>query len=382
MSRVASAVTVVTTDGDAGRFGVTVSSMTSVSADTSRPSLLVSIHQDTAGGTRCFQLLAKLLSESDEHLDLIEVFYQVLSLGFVGRYAGLPDGHRQIDAIRQRLLALVSAKRGELPRELSPHWRGVSARYKPLRTAAALWTVLSALVLLLGLGYVFFTFSLNRASDGTFERLAGLGPAEQPSLLARPRPPEPKQEEPAPQPPPQPPQPKEPSRLENLMAFLQPEVDRKLVSLFDADGRLLVRINNTGMFPVASAEVSPKFRDLLQRIGGALAADNFRALVVGYTDNDPIRTLEFPSNWRLSEARAKAVGDILMQFTGPEAIVTKGEADRNPIAGNDTPEGREANRRTEILVLTDPKDRLDQIGLMPMQAVPPADPASRRETTP
>jgi type VI secretion system protein ImpK len=161
----------------------------------------------------------------------------------------------------------------------------------------------------------------------------------------------------------------QPTPLDNLLAFLQPEVDRKLVTLSNSNGRLLVRINNSGLFDTGSAEVSDKFRDLLQRIGGALASEKFRAVVVGYTDNVPIRTAQFPSNWHLSEARARAVGDILAAYTGKEAILTEGRADSDPLAGNDTPEGREANRRTEILVLTDPTQRLGDTALNP-QATP------------
>jgi type VI secretion system protein ImpK len=172
--------------------------------------------------------------------------------------------------------------------------------------------------------------------------------------------------------------PPQPSRLDNLLAFLQPEVEKKLVMLSDADGRLRIRINNSGLFDTGSAEVSSQFKDLLQRIGGALAADKFRAVVVGYTDNVPIRTAEFPSNWHLSEARAKSVGEILSSYTGPGAILTEGRADSDPIAGNDTPEGRETNRRTEILVLTDPNERLSDAGISappPQAGTPAATPA-------
>lgn len=125
-----------------------------------------------------------------------------------------------------------------------------------------------------------------------------------------------------------------------------------------------MRINNSGLFATGSAEVSPQFRDLIQRIGGALAAEKFRAVVIGYTDNVPIKTVEFPSNWHLSEARAKAVGDILSQFAGPEAILTEGRADSDPIADNKTQEGRETNRRTEIMVLTNPDEKLSDAGIL------------------
>ena len=83
----------------------------------------------------------------------------------------------------------------------------------------------------------------------------------------------------------------------------------------------------------------------------------------------PIRTAQFPSNWHLSEARARAVGDILATYTGKDAILTEGRADSDPLASNDTQEGREANRRTEILVLTDPTQRLGDAALNP-QATP------------
>ena len=272
---------------------------------------------------------------------------------------------------------------GVFERELSPHWRGESARHKPLRTAVVLRTLLSILALVFALGYLFFTLSLNRASDGTFERLASLPPRDTPSVMVKLPEPEPvptpaapvAEAEPAAPEPPQP-EPKPPSRLDKLLAFLQPEVEKNLVSLSDSSGRLLVRINNSGLFETGSAEVSDKFHDLIQRIGGALAAENFRAVVVGYTDNVPIRTIQFPSNWHLSEARAKAVGDILISYTGPGAILTEGRADSDPIAGNDTAEGREMNRRTEILVLTDPSERLTDAGLKapPVQSQRQAEP--------
>jgi len=345
-----------------------------VRAGWARSGLVSTFHMDVTGGDRVFDLLDHFHQSPGTNKDLLLLIYLCLSLAFEGRTRVSPRGTLELGRIRDSLYKTLLGQYGVFERELSPHWRGVSARHKPLRTAVALWTLLSALVLFFALGYLFFTLSLNHASDGTFDRLANLPPREAPSLFMTPR-----AASPAPEPqkaeirPVVPPAPKKPSRLENLMAFLQPEVDRKLVTLSDSNGRLLVRINNSGLFSVGSAEVSSEFRGLLERIGGALAADKFRAVVVGYTDNVPIRTIQFPSNWHLSEARAKAVGKILSAYTGPEAIVTEGRADSNPLAGNDTAEGRETNRRTEILVLTDPNEKLDTIGVMP--AFPPNNPA-------
>ncbi len=341
-----------------------------VRAGWARSGLVSTFHMDVTGGDRVFDLLDHFQQSPGTNKDLLLLIYLCLSLAFEGRTRVSPRGSLELGRIRDSLYKTLLGQYGVFERELSPHWRGVSARHKPLRTAVALWTILSVLALLFALGYMFFTLSLNRASDATFERLANLPPRDTPSVLIdKPKEivaqtPPPVKRQPETPPPVVKPQ---PTPLDNLLAFLQPEVDRKLVTLSNSNGRLLVRINNSGLFETGSAEVSDKFRDLLQRIGGALASEKFRAVVVGYTDNVPIRTAQFPSNWHLSEARARAVGDILAAYTGKDAILTEGRADSDPLASNDTPEGREANRRTEILVLTDPAQRLGDAALNPQE---------------
>ncbi|MGY5803958.1 type VI secretion system protein TssL, long form [Rhizobium sp. LEGMi12c] len=343
-----------------------------VRAGWARSGLVSTFHMDVTGGDRVFDLLDHFQQSPGTNKDLLLLIYLCLSLAFEGRTRVSPRGSLELGRIRDSLYKTLLGQYGVFERELSPHWRGASARHKPLRTAVALWTILSVLALLFALGYMFFTLSLNNASDTTFERLANLPPRETPSVLTdTPKPKEIAVQTPPPvkRQPETPPVKPQPTPLDNLLAFLQPEVDRKLVTLSNSNGRLLVRINNSGLFDTGSAEVSTKFRDLLQRIGGALASEKFRAVVVGYTDNVPIRTAQFPSNWHLSEARAKAVGDILAAYTGKDAILTEGRADSDPLASNDTAEGREANRRTEILVLTDPTQRLGDAAFNP-QATP------------
>lgn len=356
---------------------VVLSKRWGVRAGWARSGLVSTFHMDVTGGDRVFDLLDHFQQSPGTNKDLLLLIYLCLSLAFEGRTRVSPRGSLELGRIRDSLYKTLLGQYGVFERELSPHWRGVSARHKPLRTAVALWTVLSVLALLFALGYMFFTLSLNQASDATFERLANLPPRDMPSLLIE----TPKLKEVVVEaPPPQKKQPETPpptvkpapSPLDNLLAFLQPEVDRKLVTLSNSNGRLLVRINNSGLFDTGSAEVSDRFRDLLQRIGGALASEKFRAVVVGYTDNVPIRTTQFPSNWHLSEARARAVGDILAAYTGKDAILTEGRADSDPLASNDTPEGREINRRTEILVLTDPTQRLGDAALNPQATTGPA----------
>ncbi|WHA43708.1 type VI secretion system protein TssL, long form [Agrobacterium larrymoorei] len=339
-----------------------------VRAGWARSGLVSTFHNDVTGGDRVFDILDHFHQSPGANKDLLLLIYLCLSLAFEGRTRVSPKGALELARIRDSLYKTLIGQYGVFERELSPHWQGVEARHTPLKTMAALWTLLSLLALAFALGYLFFTLSLNGASDATFERLAKLPPSQTPSVLiaAPPEPPQPVVQEEPPKVAEAPPvvKPPEPTRLQKLMEFLEPEVQQNLVSLANINGRLRVRINNSGLFETGSAEVSPKFRDLIQRIGGALSAEKFRAVVIGYTDNVPIKTIQFPSNWHLSEARAKAVGDILTQYTGPEAILTEGRADSDPLADNSTPEGREMNRRTEIMVLTSPDEKLSDAGIL------------------
>jgi type VI secretion system protein ImpK len=90
---------------------------------------------------------------------------------------------------------------------------------------------------------------------------------------------------------------------------------------------------------------------LLQKIGTALGRETGTVVVTGYTDDQPIHTLQFPSNFELSEARARAAAAIMEQTIGDQSrISAKGMGDADPVADNSTPAGRAENRRIEIVL--------------------------------
>ncbi|WP_237217219.1 type VI secretion system protein TssL, long form, partial [Falsiroseomonas oryziterrae] len=158
-------------------------------------------------------------------------------------------------------------------------------------------------------------------------------------------------------PPPAPPPavPPAPSTVDKLRAFLAPEIQQGLVTVEGTDAAPLVRIRNRGMFPSGSATLNPAFQPLMARIGEALREElrlgPGSVLVIGHSDNQPIRTVAFPSNFALSAARAEAARVALLRTLGnPSAISSEGRADTEPVADNATPEGREANRRIEVLL--------------------------------
>jgi type VI secretion system protein ImpK len=90
---------------------------------------------------------------------------------------------------------------------------------------------------------------------------------------------------------------------------------------------------------------------LLGRVAAALRGESGSVKVIDYTDNQPVRNVRFPSNFQLSAARATAVRAIIARDAGdPARVSAEGRADADPIAANTTAEGREQNRRIEIVL--------------------------------
>ena len=302
-------------------------------ADTS---LVAAFHGEVRSGERFFDLLAQLCRQQGKFLPVIELMYVCMSLGMQGRYRLSPRGPAELDRVREETYVLIMRQRQPAERALSVHWRGVSAPYRPLRAVLPVWVAATGVLGLLALFYVLLVFGLNDASDRLFEDGLALPPGHMPAI-ARAAPPQP----PAPQPAPE---------RGKLAGFLAPEVASGLVTIAGTEAVPIVRIHTSGMFRSGSAEIEASFLPLLKRIGDALAAEPGPVSVIGYTDNQPIHTVAFPSNFQLSSARAKAAAGVIGAALDPSRLQVEGRADADPVASNDTPAGREQNRRIEVVL--------------------------------
>lgn len=311
-------------------------------------SLVATFHQEVKSGDRFFDVLAGMQKDPGRWKDALEVTYLCLALGFQGRYRLSQRGASELDHIRTGLYQLLTQVRTPWERELSPHWKGVSAPHRGPRRGIPAWVAACVAVFALGMGYAWLANAMNEGSDGLYERMAALPPGALPTIerVDPPRPPAP--------PPPPPPfvAPPRPDFLLTLQQFLKPEIDQGLLSVF-GDGRsVTVRIKGGGLFASGSATVEPRFIPMLRRIGEGLRTEPGRVLVVGHSDNQPIRTVRFPSNFHLSQARAEAAEAVIAQANGnPGRFSAEGRADAEPIADNRTAEGRELNRRIEVVLM-------------------------------
>jgi type VI secretion system protein ImpK len=312
-------------------------------SDWSENSLLITFHNETWGGEKFFELLDAIILDPRKNLYLLELMYLCLAFGFQGRYKLLENGRGRLEEQRERVYNAIRTARGEFERELSPHWRGVVDQRNPLIRFVPLWVVAAVAAALLLLAYSIFSWLLNNASDPV---LTALSEIQNKPLAAMRR-------GGVPAPPPKAvPNANLAQVTQNLRAFLDPQIRQGLVAVIEEADQTTVRIRGDGLFDSGKADVKPAFYNLLQQIGAEMNKVQGRALVTGHSDNVPIRTLQFPSNWHLSKARADSVVKILASVSNnPGRFVSEGRADTQPVAPNDTPPNRALNRRVDIILL-------------------------------
>ena len=119
------------------------------------------------------------------------------------------------------------------------------------------------------------------------------------------------------------------------------------------NGKMVVKLPASVLFASGSAELSDGGKQALAEVAAVLKQMPDRRFTVGgHTDNVPIRTPRFPSNWELSTARAVEVTRLLIEAgMRPEVVGAAGYAEFDPVADNSTPEGRAQNRRIEIILM-------------------------------
>jgi chemotaxis protein MotB len=117
------------------------------------------------------------------------------------------------------------------------------------------------------------------------------------------------------------------------------------------------RINNELLFPSGQATLSPEGLTVLKKVATVVNRSKYPLSVEGHSDNQPIQTTQFPSNWELSTSRATSVlRELVHDGVNNERLRAVGYADTHPLKPNDTPAGRTANRRVELILQITPKN--------------------------
>ncbi len=145
----------------------------------------------------------------------------------------------------------------------------------------------------------------------------------------------------------------------DLEQRLSNQVATHTVSIHMGRDGLVISLREAGFFMSGSADPRPETLPTLRRIAASLAHTPYDLRVEGDTDNIPIHTAQFDSNWELSTARATRIARAFLDLKAlpPDRISAAGYAEFHPVAPNGTAEGRAENRRVDLVVM--PRSRID-----------------------
>jgi chemotaxis protein MotB len=141
----------------------------------------------------------------------------------------------------------------------------------------------------------------------------------------------------------------------DMLARFKTLIDAGRLKVKIVNGRMVVELATDVLFASGKSDLSDGGRNALAEVGAVLKDIPERSFQVeGHTDNDPIKTAQFPSNWELGSARAVTVVRALIEAgVSPERVSAASFSEFHPVAGNDNAEGKAANRRIEIVVVPD-----------------------------
>ncbi|WP_370467222.1 type VI secretion system protein TssL, long form [Caballeronia sp. BR00000012568055] len=284
--------------------------------------LATEFHEDRHGGDKVFLLTARLMQNAGEHIDLLEIVYRILSLGFLGRYRHEVDGARKHDAVRKSIFKELQAQRAGTGIALSPHGHSTARGHRlSLRDFPVWMSFAVAGVIVTGL-FCWYKYHLLTRGDALEQRIIEIGRLTPP-----------------------------PARLLRLKQLLRDEIAAGTVSVDEDDRHSAVTFRGDAMFASGGVAVKASMNPLIDKIANEINKVPGRVVVTGYTDSTPIRTSEFASNVELSQKRAMHVAQRLQQAgVAPSRLEAIGRGDAEPLGDNATAAGRALNRRVAITV--------------------------------
>ncbi len=296
-------------------------------------SLLVMFHKEVSGGQKFFEIIARLRSDPNRYIDLLELAFICLSLGYEGRYGQDPRGAAHLADLQHDLYRIIREHRQLRDEELAPHWRGVEDRRNPIVRYVPWWIFASVGLLVLTGAFILMRERLSLQAEpikaglvGTVETVDYPEPTRTPAAAPR------------------------VSRLKELLA---PEARAGHLTVEDFGTKAVVTLNSTDLFKSASAQPNPAIFPTLHAIAMALNQVPGHVVVVGHTDDLPIHSLKYADNFDLSRDRAVAIASELKAgLTTPGRLEWQGAGSTQPrYKPADTAENRARNRRVEIIQL-------------------------------
>lgn len=301
---------------------------------------------DRSAGIGFFTRLEQVLAYPSQRKDVLELMLVCMALGFEGKFRTEPNGAVALTRMRAEVYQRLRAATARPTEELSHKWMPIVLGGRQRRGSVPLWViggVAAGMVVALfsTLFYILATEAqavqnsiLALHDDATEVSIESSGAGVDPVAYEAPS----------------------SGQLERIQGRLAQEIADGQVSVREQGDWISINVGSSLRFGVASAKLTENIDPLMQRIGETLSAEPGDILVEGHSDNQPLRrrTAEgHADNQELSAGRAQTVSEVLAKYLDdPSRITVEGVGAAKPLPGvdPDTPEGRNANRRVEILL--------------------------------
>jgi type VI secretion system protein ImpK len=290
--------------------------------------LLVALHREAWGGEKFFEMLDKISDDPERHIDLMELQYLCIALGFAGKYQAMPQGQSRLADVQQALYRKIRDVRGTPRPELSLKWKGVEDRRNRLIRYVPWWVVGAAALAILAVTFGVYYARLGSAAAPVHQALSqmGLEGFSQPGPVA-------------------------PLAGKTIKQLLATEEQNGSVSVEEEGALTRVTLLGQNLFASGNAAVNAGNEQTLSRVASALDQVPGRVLVIGHTDAQPIQSLRYRDNFDLSRERAVSVATLLQKsMTKSGGIEWNGAGSTRPLVKPEaTAADRARNRRVEIL---------------------------------
>jgi type VI secretion system protein ImpK len=294
--------------------------------DWASQSLLVLFHKEVSSGEKFFDIQERLRGDPKRYIDLIELAYVCLALGYEGKYRHDPSGQGRLADLQHDLYRLIREQRQTRDEDLSPHWKGVEDRRNPIIRYVPWWIIAAAGLAILTGTFVVLHTKLAAQAQPIEAALAGSAETVDYPATA-------------------------PTRANRLKELLAPQESAKRLTVEEFGGKTVVTLIAPELFRSGSARVNPDLYQTLRAVALALNQVTGRIVIVGHTDDQPVRSVRFADNFDLSRQRAVAVAELLKPaLATPGRLEWQGAGSTQPrYKPVDSAENRARNRRVEII---------------------------------
>lgn len=293
-------------------------------------SLLVTFHSETWGGEQFFLLLDKIKVEPEKNLHLIELMYYCLVIGYMGKHQVLNNGQVTIHNLKKELEKLLDKYKEKKHLSLLTDKSTTKQIKDKNKKSIPLWVILGLSIIgLLGLHQLLGN-KLNSTSAQIATNIKTLQPPQKIATQTT------------------------SDTAQRLTPLLKNEIESGLIEVLEMPNASKITILGDELFASGSDKIEDRYFPVLASVSQALNIVKGQVFVSGYTDDRPISSPTYPSNWHLSQGRADAVKAILLKYIKDSSRVrSEGKGDKEPVVPNDSDSNRAKNRRVEIIVYLD-----------------------------